>query len=80
MFGAGFGFFLLQYMANGAGLQDVGPLLPFFRPPVSSESILIGLVHSVGLFMISALCFVIGIGLCLHGISSCQDDKHEKDG
>jgi uncharacterized membrane protein YqhA len=78
VFGLGFGLFLLQYMAHGAGLQDVGSVLPSFGTAVSPGSVLIGLVHVVGLYMISALCFVIGIGLCSHGISLRRDDNHEK--
>jgi uncharacterized membrane protein YqhA len=78
VFGLGFGLFLLQFMVHGAGLQDVGPVVPYFGTAVSPGSVLIGLAHIVGLFMISALCFVIGIGLCSHGISSRRDDNHEK--
>jgi len=79
-FGLGFGLFLLQYMAHGAGLQDVGSVVPFFGAAVSPGSILIGLMHFVGLAMISALCFAVGIGLCSHGFSSRGNENHEKAG
>jgi hypothetical protein len=59
--GVGFAFFLIQYFLDGAGLQ-------YFGPAVSSGSILLGLVHVVGLFLASVLCFVLGIGLCADGL------------
>ena len=55
-----FGFFLLQYIVQGAGLR--------FFPLISSGSILIGLVHVVGFIIAALLCFVIGLGICAHGL------------
>jgi hypothetical protein len=78
VFGLGSGLFLLQYMTHGAGLQDVGPVLSSFGTAVSPGSVFIGLVHIVGLFMISAVCFAIGIGLCSHGISARREVSREK--
>ena len=78
VFGLGSGLFLLQYATHGAGLQDVGPVFSFFGTTVSPESVFIGLVHIVGLFMISAVCFAIGIGLCSHGISARREVSREK--
>jgi hypothetical protein len=53
------GSFVFQFTAHGAGL-------PFFW--VSSGSVLFGLVHVVGFVSAACLCFVIGVGLCAHGL------------
>jgi hypothetical protein len=71
VFGLGFGAFLLLYLFGGAGLQEFS--FGIFIPTISSGSVLIGLVHVVGLFMLSLLCFVIGIGLCSHGFECRRD-------
>lgn len=60
-FGFGFLILLYQYLVQGAGL-------PFWIPVVSSGSVLIGLVHFVGLSAASVLCFAVGGGLWAHGI------------
>jgi len=60
LFALGFLALLVEYIADGAGLQVWIPL-------VSSESILVGLVHFTGLCAASVLCFVIGAGLWAHG-------------
>jgi hypothetical protein len=60
-FALGFGAFLVQYLTGGAGLQ-------FFGGPVSSGSILLGLVHFVGLCTAILICFAIGSGLCARGM------------
>ena len=56
-----FGSLLLQYVTQGAGLQ-------FLLFPLSSGSVLFGLVHVVGLMTAVALCFAVGTGLCAHGL------------
>jgi len=76
MFGSVMGVFLLQYLADGAGLQDSGFGFPIFSP-VSSGSVLIGLVHIVGFFMLAVLCFVVGVGLCLRGFESKPDNTRK---
>ena len=68
LFALGFAAFLVQYIAGGAGLQ-------FFRPSVSSGSILLGLVHVVGLCAAIILCFAIGAGLCARGSVRDADEK-----
>jgi hypothetical protein len=55
--------FLYGYLTGGAGLQVFG-----FFFPVSSTTILVGLVHFVGFAAAACLSFVIGVGLCAHGI------------
>jgi hypothetical protein len=77
-FGLGFGLFLLQYIANGAGLQDLSPARQIFGHTVSSGTVLVGLVHIVGLIMVSIFCFVIGIGLCAHAMVSGCNGAQEK--
>src|SRR6185312_14130488 len=61
-FAVGIGVFLVQYIGGGAGLQ-------FFGGPVSSGSVLLGLVHVVGFGAAILLCFAIGVGLCANGIA-----------
>lgn len=58
-----FGSFLFYYVAQGAGLQ-------FFLLPLSSGSVLMGLVHVVGFMTAIALCLVVGMGLFAHGLVS----------
>jgi hypothetical protein len=55
------GSFVLQYIAQGAGL-------PVFAFVVSSGTALVGLVHVVGLVSAAIVCFMIGVGLCAHGL------------
>src|ERR1041385_5237042 len=55
--------FVVEYVAEGAGLQFLGW-------GISSGTVLIGLVHVVGLFLACGLCLVIGVGLCSHGLVS----------
>lgn len=56
LFALGFGFFLYQYVAEGAGFQ-------FFAPIAFSGSVLLGLVHFVGLCTAILICFAVGAGL-----------------
>jgi hypothetical protein len=53
--------------------------LQFFGPPVSSGSILLGLVHVVGFATAVVLCFAIGAGLCARGIVREDDTKNPDD-
>ena len=71
-FALGFGVFLVQYIGGGAGLQ-------FFGGPISSGSVLLGLVHVVGFGAAILLCFAIGVGLCARGVVGEMDAK-ESDG
>jgi hypothetical protein len=57
LFALGFGFFLVQYLAQGAGFQ-------FFAPLAFSGSVLLGLVHFVGLCTAILICFAMSAGLC----------------
>src|SRR5437588_1825933 len=57
------GLFLFEYLVGGAGLQVFGFLLG-----MSSTTVSIGLVHFVGFIAAACLCFVIGAGLCAHGM------------
>ncbi len=60
-FALGFGFFLVLYVADGAGSQFLGL-------GISSVSVAMGLVHVVGLVAASILCFAVGASLCAHGL------------
>jgi hypothetical protein len=68
LFSIGFLFLLVQYIAGGAGLQ-------FWIPVVSSGSVLMGLMHVVGLCTAAFLCFAIGSGLCAHGLVAERDHE-----
>ncbi len=65
-----FGLILIDYVAEGAGLQ-------FFGLGISSGSILLGLVHVVGFCTAALICFVIGIVLCASGFVSGPKQKNE---
>ncbi len=71
-FALGFAAFLVGYIGGGAGLQ-------FFGGPVSSGSVLLGLVHVVGFGTAILLCFAIGVWLCARGVVGEKDGK-ELDG
>jgi hypothetical protein len=77
-FGAGFGLFLLQYVTDGAGWQDLGPRWLISSQAVTSGSVLVGFVHAAGLFALSALCFLVGIGLCLCGLHPRAEDEPDR--
>jgi hypothetical protein len=42
--------------------------------PVSSGSVLLGLIHVVGFCALSGFCFLIGIGLCSYIFDQKRDD------
>jgi uncharacterized membrane protein len=79
MFGLGFAFFLLQYVAQGAGLQDLGPIPIIFGQPITSGSVLMGLMEGTGLFLAAVFCFVVGVGLCSHGLASRGSRRLDKE-
>ena len=68
-FALGFGAFLVQYIGGGAGLQ-------FFGGPVSSGSVLLGLVHLIGFGTAMLLCFAVGIGFCARAVVSEKGDSN----
>jgi uncharacterized membrane protein YhaH (DUF805 family) len=70
LFAAGFGFILLHYIEQGAGLQ-------FFGWMFSSGSVLVGLVHVVGFVIAALLCFAIGASLLVRGFVEAGDDAEK---
>src|SRR5262245_4707896 len=60
--------FLFKYLASGGGLQVFGSLSGMSSPTVS-----VGLVHFVGFMAAACLCFIIGVGLCAHGLCPGND-------
>ncbi len=64
----GFAFLLLCYLTEGAGLQ-------FFPLGISSGSVLVGLIHVVGLVLATLLCFIVGVCLCASGAVSHRGDS-----
>ena len=71
LFAFGFLFLLYEYLVQGAGLQ-------FWIPDVSSGSVLIGMVHFVGLCAASLLCFAVGAGLWVRGIIKPEPKEEER--
>ena len=69
-FGLGFGFFLVQYLGNGGGSAEIGPV-GFFE--VSPAGTIIGLAHIAGFFLLSTFCLLIGIGLFSFGLVSGRE-------
>ncbi len=67
--------FLYTYLLGGSGFQVFGSFLP-----PSSTTVLVGLVHFVGFTAAACLSFVIGVGLCAHGVVSAPapDNKSEQ--
>ena len=78
LFGLFVGFLSLRYLAGGAGSQDSAAILQIFGP-VSSSSVLVGLVHVAGLFTLTVFCLLIGVGLFLHGLIPAECDEHGLD-
>ena len=68
----GCGFVLLQYLAEGAGLQVFG-----FSLGVSSTGVLIGLARVVGFAAAATLSFAIGAGLCAHGLVPAPNEQQK---
>jgi hypothetical protein len=64
-FGLFVGLFVVQYLAHGAGLQESGYYFLIFLPYFSSGSIVLGVMHLIGLAMLSLLLTAIGLCLCL---------------
>lgn len=56
------GLFLFQYVAGGAGIQRFG----FFG--VSPSTVVLGLAQLAGFVAAGGLSFVIGVGMCVHGL------------
>jgi hypothetical protein len=76
LFGLVVGICSLRYLVGGAGSQDSVAILQIFSP-ISSGSILIGLVHAVGFFALTVFCLLIGAGLFLHGLVPAESDEHK---
>ena len=68
-----FCLFLYGYLVGGAELQVFG-----FLFPVSSTSILVGVVHIVGFSAAAFLCFAIGVGFLAHGVTPPQKECREE--
>jgi hypothetical protein len=64
--------FLYAYLGGGAGLQVFG-----FFFPVSSTTLLVGLVHFIGFSAAAFLSFVIGVGLCAHGVIPAPEPERK---
>jgi hypothetical protein len=75
LFGIGFGFFVLQFLTQGAGLQFLGMDLPIFNPAVSSGSVLTGLVWMAGLSVAACLCLVMSLGMFVRGLGPAEEHK-----
>ena len=67
LFAVAAGIFSWWYLLGGADSQDTVFALQILSP-VSSGSILVGLVHVVGFVTLTVFCLLIGTGLLLHGL------------
>jgi hypothetical protein len=65
--------FLCGYLVGGAGLQVFG-----FFFPVSSTTLLVGLVHFVGFSAAAFLSFAIGVGLCARGVVPAPEPNKKR--
>lgn len=65
VFAVGFFLFLLGYLGRGAGAQELPPLVNF-----SSGSVVLGLVHTVGLILLCAFCALVGMALVVRGVAA----------
>lgn len=74
IFGLCVGVFSLRYLVGGADSQDSAALLGIFSPDTSA-SIMVGLIHVVGFFTLTAFCLLIGVGLLIHGLAFRGSDK-----
>ena len=72
LFSLGFGLILVDYLAGGAGLQFVGG-------PVSSGSVLLGLVHFTGFVTAVVICFAVGAALCARGLVSHREHLYRPE-
>jgi hypothetical protein len=64
VFAVAIGMFLYRFLVTGAGLQS----FVFFGFGVSPLNVLLGLAQFVGFAAAAVLCFVVGFGLCIHGL------------
>ena len=69
-FGLFVGLFVFQYLAHGAGLQESGFYFLVFSPLFSSGSVVLGMMHLIGLSILSLLLSAIGFCLCLRAFDS----------
>jgi hypothetical protein len=78
LFGLFVGIFSLGYLVCDTGSRDSVEILQIFSP-ISSGSILVGLVHVVGFFTLAVFCLLIGAGLFLHGLVPAEPNEHKLD-
>jgi hypothetical protein len=63
LIGLGFGLFLIEYLFQGAGIK-------IFGIPISSTSVLLGVIHVSGLALATLFSFALGIWLGAKGVTS----------
>jgi hypothetical protein len=80
IFGIAAGLFLLAFFAETAGFESDNALVLSFVQSISLETGVIRLVHLAGLFLITAFCFLVGVGLCSYGFAIRGEDPAKKDG
>ena len=69
LLGLSFGFFLMKYFSQGAGVQFMS---------ITSGGVLLSMVHVIGIFLASGFCFVLAIGWWAHGLVP-HDDPAQSD-
>jgi hypothetical protein len=66
-FAAGFGFFVLQFLVQGAGMQFLDTSV--FSFSVASGTVLLGLVWLTGLVIATLVCCVVSVWLFARGLA-----------
>lgn len=68
LFAAFFGFFLFQYMRAGAGVQLFGFVF-------STSSVVLGVVHFIGLSLAMLMSLAFAIGMCARAVAGSEAIK-----
>jgi len=68
LFSVGFGLALLEYLMEGAGLQLLGWNL-------CTGTIVVGVIHVIGLAIAAVVCLCVGIWFCSNAVASIGDKK-----
>jgi hypothetical protein len=72
LFAVGFAVVLVEYLAEGAGLQLLGW-------NIFAGTVLIGAIHVIGLVIASTICFCVGVSLCSHGLVRNAEERGSQE-
>ncbi len=68
LIGVGFGLFLLEYMRHGAGVQLFGFIF-------STSSVIVGVVHFIGITLAMLMSLAFAIGMCARAFAWNEEVK-----